>query len=117
MWQGMKLYAPQWTLTQSVRVFLLSSRCAGTFNVSATVCNASVHILSKRNNAPAQPSRFQHLHRRQVFAAATRNVKKWVNRISQLLHLSFQIPVLGYELANLMFANQHRMPLIDFVKF
>jgi len=37
-----------------------------------------VHILSKRNNAPAQPSRFQHLHRRQVFAAATRNVKKWV---------------------------------------
>jgi len=64
---GWKLYAPQWTLTQAVRVFLLPQRSTGILSVSATLCNASVHIMSKRNTAPAQHAKNQYLHWLQHF--------------------------------------------------
>ena len=40
----------------------MPSRSAVILSVSATRCNASVHILGKRKNAPAQHANNQYLH-------------------------------------------------------
>jgi hypothetical protein len=80
----MFLYAPQMTLTQSVRVFLLPPCSAGIFSVSATQCNASVHILTKRKTAPAQHANIQYLPGSHHFCDRPRKAEKMVNKIHSI---------------------------------